>query len=281
MSGVCGKNAVVGEDGNCYRPCADGWEPLNNGTLCAKKCPAGYGGTGSVVGSTNACIRPAFERETKPMLDCKPGATRMYDKCLLGCPNGTKAHFNLCVPSCPKGFVESSDGLSCQAEFMKRQAVPREACYANETRIAGRLCLKECEEGMVPLETNPELCYATVPVGIQQYFWTGDPKFQQKPGPLIAKVIFARTIETATCAEEYEALNGICFAKCPLGTSALGTQCLSNCPPEFEFTNNQSACLRPTKPREKIQGLGANLIQILVGLLIVFAVVFGLGFLLK
>lgn len=280
MSGVCGKNAEVGDDGNCYRKCPDGWEPLNNGAVCAKKCPSGYGASGSTPGSTDACIRPAFEREIKPMLDCKPGATRQYDKCLLACPVGAKAHFNLCVPSCPRGFVESSDGLSCQAEFMKRTATPREACYSDETRIGGRLCLKPCEEGMVPLETNPELCYATVPTGLQQYFWTGDPDFQQTPGPLVAKVIFARSIETAQCTIGYEALNGVCFSKCPQGSSELGTQCLAECPSDFKFTNNQTACLRPSKKRERIEGFFASFTRVLAIIAGVFAA-FYFSFLLK
>jgi hypothetical protein len=183
----------------------------------------------------------------------------MYQKCLLGCPTGTKNNFDLCVPECPPGFVETPDGLSCQAEFVKRSAVVREACYANETRIAGRICLGPCATGTVPLEEDSELCFATVPVGLQQYFWTGTNNFSTEIGPLVAKVIFARSQESVTCLPEYENLNGSCFADCPTGSSALGTQCLASCPSGFLLTNNQTACLRPTKKRAVVQSVGQSI----------------------
>jgi hypothetical protein len=260
MSGIGPGNcdaskSEVGADGQCYAYCPVGWSPLDNGPMCAKDCPQGFGPAGTTDGSTVACLRPAFSREIKPTLSCPPGADRLFDKCLLDCPLGTHKKFNLCVPDCPVGFVETPDGLSCQAEFMKRTATVREACYANETRIAGRICLGPCDAGTVPLQSDSEMCFSTVPVNLRPFFWTGDPNFASDIGPLVAKVIFARATEGATCATDFVPFNGRCFAKCPTGSTDLGLQCVANCPSDFKSIGNQSACLRPTMKRAVVKNV--------------------------
>lgn len=241
-------NSQLGADGQCYSFCPDGWTPVNNGQWCAKNCPTGYAAT-TVSDSEVTCLRPSFPREIKPQLQCPAGADRLFDRCLLACPTGTKANFNLCVPDCPPGFVQTADGLSCQAEFYKRTAVVREACYANETRVAGRVCLGPCDSGTAPMPGNVEMCYALVPEAVKQFFWSGDAKLGSRPGPLVAKVIFAREQSNATCASGYVPMNGSCFAQCPTGGQALGTQCVADCPEGFKSVNNQTACLAPTQKR--------------------------------
>jgi hypothetical protein len=281
-TGNCPQGASVGSDGRCYKNCPPGYAPLQNGSLCIADCPQGYGPSASADNNAGSCIRPAFEREVKPNLACPPGADRQFDKCLLDCPLGTHKDFNLCVPDCPPNFVETPDGLSCQAEFFKRVATVREACYANETRIAGRICLAPCDAGTVPLETNSELCYATVPAQFQPFFWTGDPKFQASIGPLVSKVIFARAQAPATCLTNFVSMNGQCFADCPSNSTAVGTQCLANCPRNFNNTANQTACIRPTIQRQRVLNIWQRAesvfvtVGIIIGTLLAVSLVFNI-----
>jgi len=250
------KTSQQGSDGKCYKKCPPGYRPINNGPTCAKKCPGGF--IESDV-NVSVCIKPAAPREMKPFLGCPQGADRMYDKCLLGCPVGTTKKFSLCVPNCPPGFVESKDGLSCQAEFVKRVVTIREACFNNEVRVDGKFCMSPCEYGTVPFIDNSELCYATVPTSLQQYFWSGDPKFVTGISPQISKIIFSRTIGPSTCATNFEPLNGQCFADCPINSKPVGTECLVDCPSGFQTTTNQSACLRPLITRAQVVGLGQEI----------------------
>jgi hypothetical protein len=185
------------------------------------------------------------------------------------------------MPDCPPNFVTSKDGLSCQAEFIKRVATVREACYANETRIAGRLCLAPCDVGTLPFEDNSELCYATVPNNLTQYFWTGSPTFQQNIGPQVAKVVFSRTVIPATCGPYFDTSNGKCYAKCPDGASELGTECVADCPPDFLNVSNKSACIRPTMPRGQVIPLTERIGRIIKNIFIVIGVFLVLGLLFK
>lgn len=284
MSGVGPGNcdaskSEVGSDGRCYAYCQTGWSPLDNGPFCAKDCPQGYGPAGTTDGSSVACLRPAFPREIKPMLSCPTGADRLYDKCLLDCPLGTHKNFNLCVPDCPPGFVDTPDGLSCQAEFMKRTATVREACYANESRVAGRICLGPCDAGTVPLEANSELCYSTVPANLRPFFWTGDSKFASDIGPVVAKVIFSRSTGAATCSTDFLPVNGRCFSKCPNGSTDLGLQCVANCPSDFKSVGNQSACLRPVVKRAVVTGVLGSIEAFLKNILYGILAIMGLSLL--
>ena len=260
------RNSEVGADGYCYPYCKTGYSPVDNSVVCAENCPAGFLSSGATAGSTLACIKPSFAREIKPNLGCPTGADRQFDKCLLGCPVGSTKKFNLCVPTCPPNFVETPDGLSCQAEFTKRVATVREACYANETRVAGRVCLSPCSTGTVPYGANSELCYATVPANLWPLFWTGSPNFSNwdSPGPLISKVLTSRETQSATCSIGYESLNGQCFADCPTGASPLGTHCVVDCPATFTTSNDQSACLRPSYKRIRIRSFIDNAGHILL-----------------
>lgn len=270
------KKSQVGDNGLCYKYCPEGWSPVDNGPLCAKNCPEGFIGIGSVAGANLACVKPSFPREIKPQLNCPPGADRQYDICLLDCPVGTKKSFNLCVPECPPGFVESSDKLSCQAEFFKRVAVVREACYANETRVSGRFCLSPCPAGTVPFKDNSEMCFSSVPANAQGYFWTGDSNFQSDINPIISKIIFPREKQSATCASDFEALNGQCFSDCPDGAQGLAKLCYADCPSDFKAINNQSACLRPTQKRAIVTSLLGSVKNILEQFFIaVIVVIFG------
>lgn len=250
-------NSEVGSNGLCYQYCKTGWSPVNDGPICAKDCPAGYAPIGTTSGgpSGGACLKPSFQREIKPTLNCPIGSERQFDKCLLGCPSGTTEKFNLCIPDCPPNFVETKDGLGCQAEFVKRTATVREACYANETRIGGRICLAPCEAGTQPFAENSEMCYATVPITARAFFWTGDKNFTSNISPIISKIISPRTQISATCEKDYENISGQCFAKCPIGSSGLANQCYADCPSDFGVINNQSACLRPTQQRQVVEGL--------------------------
>lgn len=270
------KNSQLGADGRCYEFCPDGWTPIDNGPVCAQNCPDGFATTTTEDGQ--ACLRPMFPREIKPFLQCPPGADRMYDKCLLSCPAGTKNNFNLCMPECPPGYVNTQDGLSCQAEFYKRTATVREACYANETRIGGRYCLGPCDAGTVPLEENSEMCYAVLPSAVAQYFWTGNSNLAQKSGPVVSKLIFARTQTTAFCEESFVPLNGSCFATCPTGSKNLNTMCYAECPPGFDDTNNQTACTAPTKPRKVVlstfDNIGRVLRNIFLGIILIVVLSF-------
>ena len=242
------QKSQLGADGRCYAYCPEGWSPIDNGPFCAQNCPPGYLPTTTGL-SSQSCLRPSFQREVKPMIQCPAGSDRLYDKCLLGCPVGTTAKFSQCVPDCPSGYVETPDGLSCQAEFFKRTATVREACYANETRIAGRYCLGPCQAGTVPLQDNSEMCYATVPPALARFFWNGGSQFKQQVGPIISKIIFARSQSNAYCNPDFVPLNGQCFAKCPTGSQALSTECLADCPTSFKSVNNQTACLSPVRRR--------------------------------
>lgn len=276
----CPSYAEIGNDGNCYASCLTGWSPLDNGPLCAKNCPAGYFQSGTTPDAQLTCVKPAFQREVKPQLICPSGADRLYDKCLLDCPLGTKKKYSLCMPDCPPNFVTSKDGLSCQAEFIKRVATVREACYSSETRIAGRICLAPCDVGTLPFADNSELCYATVPSNLTQYFWTGSPTFQQNIGPQVAKVVFSRTSIPAVCGPYFDTINGQCYAKCPTGSSELGTECVADCPANFPNVDNKSACIRPTLPRDRIVPLTERIwnvlkyILIAIGLLLLTGLLF-------
>jgi len=254
------RKSEVGFDGTCYEYCPTGWSPLDQGPICALDCPPGFAPVATTQGDAPACLRPSFQREIKPTLQCPPGADRQYDTCFLVCPDGTKKNFNLCIPTCPSGFMESPDGLSCQAEFVKRVATVREACYADETRIGGRICLAPCPSGTVALDSNIELCYAAVPAAVRQYFWSGTDKFQNEVGPVVAKVIFARTQTTATCLNDFAPLNGTCYADCPTGSQALGAECVADCPSKFKVTNNQTACLRPTRKRQVVRTITQTIV---------------------
>jgi len=266
------KTSEVGSDGYCYSYCADGYSPVDNGLVCAKNCPLGFLSIGSVPDSTLACIKPSFSREIKPNLQCPSNADRQFDKCLLDCPVGSIKKFNLCIPQCPPNFIETPDGLSCQAEFTKRTATIREACNANETRIGGRFCLSPCSSGTVPYGANAELCYATVPSSLWPYFWTGDNSFSNwtNSGPLISKIISARGVSDATCNPNYEPLNGQCFADCPAGSKALGPNCVADCPAGFKNSSNLTACIRPSYKRHRetsfIQNIG-NVARWFIGIL--------------
>lgn len=151
----------------------------------------------------------------------------------------------------------------------------REACYANETRVAGRICLSPCSSGTVPYGANAELCYATVPSALWPFFWTGDKTFSNwsNSGPLISKILTSRSQSDATCAPGYESLNGQCFADCPAGSMPLGPNCVADCPDTFKSVDNQSACLRPSYRRAKITSFIDNLGHIIRYIL------FGIAFL--
>jgi len=262
------KNSQLGQDGRCYDFCEDGWAPIDNGPFCAQKCPKGFAPTTTVDGQ--ACVRPAFNREIKPFLQCPEGSDRMYDKCLLACPPGTTNNFNLCLPDCPPGYVDTEDKLSCQAEFYKRSATVREACYANETRIGGRYCLGPCDAGTVASEANSEMCYATLPASVAQYFWTGNSTLAEKSGPIVSKLIFARTQSNAYCQDGFVPLNGSCFANCPEGSQNLSTQCVAECPVGFKTSNNQTVCVCPVKRRNvrlsTLDNIGVILRNITLGI---------------
>ena len=268
---MCSKNSRLASDGLCYELCPDGWSPLNNGPMCAKNCPQGFAQSASITNSSLSCIRPTFQREVKPLLHCPADSDRQFDVCLLGCPNGTKAKFSLCVPDCPIGFIESPDGQSCQAEFTKRKAIMREACYLNETRVGGRFCLSPCPIGYTPSQENEELCYALLPPGLQQFFWSGDSiiKTNGQPGPILSKIIFQRSLQGATCESDYQAMAGQCFAKCPSNSTALGSECVANCPADFKSNANQTACIRPqaksNRVKNLIQSIGSYLLYIASG----------------
>ena len=278
-TGNCPTGSSMGSDGFCYQDCPPGYAPIQNGPECIKDCPPGFAPSAAADNNPGSCVKPAFDREVKPTLACPPGADRQFDKCLLDCPLGTHKDYNLCVPDCPPNFVPTPDGLSCQAEFFKRVATVREACYANETRIAGRICLAPCDAGTVPLETDSELCYATVPPQFQPYFWTGDPKFKANIGPLVAKVIFARSQSPATCLANYVSMNGQCYADCPQNASAIGTQCLANCPASFKNTANQTACVRPTLRRQKVLSIWQRAESVFQAVAIGLAVFLGISLL--
>jgi hypothetical protein len=264
-SGNCNsKNSEVGFDGQCYALCPPGWTALDNGPICAKNCPSGFAPVND-AGGTPICIKPQFLREEKPNLQCPIGADRLYERCYLDCPVGTQKDYNLCVPVCPSGFMETLDGLSCQAEFVKRSATVREACYSNETRIGGRTCLAPCPAGTAPFDQNIELCYSIVPPSVRPFFWTGASTFSNKvnvdesTGPLIAKVIFARTQTDATCLTGFEPLNGSCYANCGKGSSNLGTQCVADCPSGFKNVDNLTACERPTQTRPIVRSVAQSI----------------------
>lgn len=268
------QNSELGSDGLCYELCRAGFSPVNNGPICAKNCPSGFASIGSVDGANNACIKPNFSREIKPNLACPVGADRQFDKCLLDCPLGTHKKYNLCIPDCPPNFVETLDGLSCQAEFTKRKATIREACYADESRVNGRVCLGPCPVGTVPYGSNAELCYSTVSPALWPYFWTGSQNFKTwTNGALISKVIFSRIQTSATCSEKYEPLNGQCFADCPTLSTALGTQCVADCPSDFRNTSSRSACIRPTYKRKVVRSILGSIESTVKNTIIVIMVI--------
>ena len=281
-SGNCDpKKSEVGADGLCYDFCPSGWSSVDNGPKCAKNCPLGFGASGTTQDSNLACIRPAFIRETKPPINCPTGSDRQYDKCLLDCPLGTSKKFNLCVPSCPTNFVETADGLSCQAEFVKRIATVREACYANETRIGGRICLGPCEAGTMALKENSEMCYATVPPALRTLFWNGGSDFNADIGPLISKIIFSRTQTSSTCPNNFESLNGQCFANCPFGSTAVGPHCMADCASDFKSTSNQSACIRPIRNRAVVTGVIGSIEALFSKFFLFIVSILGVAFLIS
>jgi len=269
----CPNNSEIGNDGKCYRNCPAGYTALNNGPFCALNCPQGYAPSGLVDGALPTCLRPSFQREIKPVIFCPTGSDRHFDKCYLACPSGTSAKYDLCIPDCPKGFVESKDKQSCQAEFIKRIATVREACYANETRVGGRICLGPCDVGTVPYADNSEMCYSVIPTNLRQYFWTGDKSFSSDIGPVVSKLIFARTVVPATCGTDFTSLHGQCYAKCPTGSKAVGTECLADCSAPFKTSANQTACIRPVITRPVVVSIwntiGSIFVKLFVGILII------------
>jgi hypothetical protein len=269
---VCPKNSRLGSDGICYENCAEGWSPIDNGPMCAKNCPLGFAQSASITSSSLSCIRPTFEREVKPHLSCPAGADRQFDVCLLDCPLGTRKKFALCVPDCPIGFIESSDGLSCQAEFTKRKAIMREACYENETRVGGRFCLSPCPLGYAASKENEELCYALMPEGVQQFFWSGDSTVVAKgqTGPVISKILFSRSLTPAVCETDYDAYASQCYAECPDNSLSLGAQCVADCPEYFKSNANQTACIRPTVKSKPIKSFIQKIVDGILAALSIF-----------
>lgn len=219
--------------GNCYQPCPDGWEAVNE-TECRQLCPDGY------MSTNTTCLRPIVARETSPAIQCPPGATRVYDECLLACPENTSANFEVCTPNCPPGFTESLDKTSCLSELMNRTAVIRDACYQGEVR-SGAFCLRPCPAGTAPYPADVSMCYRLVPEAFQNYFITY--------GATSSKVTFQRTIVPATCPVSYVPQDGTCYAPCPPLTSADHSLCYLNCPSGFPSLDKNVACLRPTVPR--------------------------------
>lgn len=270
---VCPKNSRLASDGRCYELCPDGWTAIDNGPVCAKNCPAGYSQSASVNGISLSCIRPSFDREVKPFLDCPDGADRQFDMCLLGCPVGTKKKFNFCVPECPDGFVNTPDGLSCQAEYTKRKPTIREACYENETRVGGRICLSPCPLGYAPDSENAELCYSLLPDNLKNYFWTGTSNTSKATGPILSKIIFSRTLVNAKCSMNYQTFSNQCLAECPKNSQDQGLECVANCPPDFKNNANQTACIRPQVISKQIknifQQIGSGIVYVVYGFLLV------------
>jgi hypothetical protein len=279
-------SSEVGADGKCYALCPAGFERIDNGPSCAKVCPPGFvtmpaPESGPKAGQP-ACLRPSLVREVKPMVWCsEPGATRQYNTCFSECPKGTSAKFELCVPDCPVGFVNTSDGLSCQATFVKRQAVVREACYENETRVDGRVCLAPCPSGLVAVADQPELCYAPVPQNVQNLFWSGDPKsIGVNLGPLVAKLITPRGQSPAGCdLANFEPLFGQCYANCPPNMKPLGAECIMDCPDGFLQAAGSLVCLPPivktpvvATVTEKIESVIRTIGYILAGLVVIAVV---------
>ena len=216
-------------NGNCYYPCPDGYEEVDN-LFCRQKCPFGFANTDT------ACIRADVAKSTYPIIQCPNGATRVYDKCLLACPSGTTEEFELCIPNCPFGFVESPDGGSCISELIPRQAVLREACYQGETR-SGNYCLQPCPENTNVYALDETVCYRQVPPEVSRFFVTYNATS--------AKVNFQRTIVPTVCPTGTTLQNGECHGPCPDGTSSDGSKCLVQCPSGFANVG-VGACLRPT-----------------------------------
>lgn len=215
-------------NGTCYLPCPDGWEETED-NMCRQNCPYGYNQTDS------ACIRPLIERQQEPLIECPPGAQRVYNQCLLACPEGTTANFEICVPDCPAGFTTSADQLNCISELIPRTAVIREACYQGEKR-SGAYCLAPCPEGSVEYAADPTVCYRTMPINVQQYFITY--------GATSAKVKFQRKLVNTTCPVGYKNEAGICYKDCGSGSKSDGQYCMLECP--SGFTSIQSGgCARP------------------------------------
>lgn len=252
--GDCATPNTLGPDGKCYAPCPSGYEPIDSYT-CAGTCPSGY------LTTDLSCIRPLFPREIKPYIGCPTGSTRLYDICLLPCgSDAVKAQFELCVPQCPDGFSETADRLSCQAEFARRSATVREACYANETRL-NNLCLSACEMGMVPYELDPELCYRPLPSTLQPFFWngtSGSGNTLTHASPIVSKVITPRARQAATCPQNFDNVNGVCYGECPVGTQAIDTHCAASCPPGFLLSPNKTACVRPVLRRQIAGNTGVS-----------------------
>lgn len=262
---------VVGQNGQCYAPCPDGYEGVSENT-CAKKCPSGFAATDS------ACLRPVSQRETQPFLRCPAGAQRQFDVCMLGCPNASiiQEVFDMCVPSCPPGFTSSDDGLSCQSEFQRRSATLREACFANEDRL-GNMCLSPCQAGMEALPSDKELCYRKLPDTLRAYFWNGGSDAESSA--IVSKLIFPRQKVLATCSQGYSNVNGKCYADCPSNAEAVSTTCVVSCPKDFRTSPNRTACLRPTVVRVDTGRAPESRLTIVYKVGIVFGVIIVLAFL--
>lgn len=243
-AGNCLVPNVVGQNGQCYAPCPDGFESITE-TTCAKKCPPGF------IVTDTACMRPVSQRDTQPFLRCPAGAERQFNVCLLACPNESVIQevFEMCVPACPAGFTTNDDGLSCQSEFQRRSAVLREACFANEDRL-GNLCLSPCQAGMEALPIDKELCYRKLPEALRAYFWNGGT--QEESSAIVSKLVFPRQKVLAVCSDDFSNVNGKCFANCPLNAEAVSTTCVVNCPKDFKTSPNRTACLRPMMERVNV-----------------------------
>jgi Fe-S-cluster-containing hydrogenase component 2 len=107
--------------------------------------------------SEGGCIRPGLPRDKKPFLACPVNSTRITEQCWVNCPTGTVEEFELCSPICPFGFITTNDGNTCEAEFIKRTAVPRSACFDGERRIEN-LCLSACPQGTSEDSVDATLC---------------------------------------------------------------------------------------------------------------------------
>ena len=251
----------TGSDGRCYAPCPAGYSPFGNTNLqCIQNCPPGFSE------AAGGCIRPRLPRDKKPFLQCPAGADRIAEQCWLPCPTGTVAEFEVCKPVCPEGFVESGDGMTCEAEFVKRQAEARPACFPGEERL-NNLCLSACPEGMTTYDQDATLCKYVVPQNVRQYFNT--------VGFVSAKIVFGRNRVDATCLTGYSTAGNDCYSECPLNSDALTETCLVRCP--VGFTQYEFSCARNTISRTMLQGLGGEIggtiIKVFIGFVILFFLV--------
>ena len=260
----CGPpNESVG--GVCYLPCPPNFQTYpKNKAQCIQTCPSGF------MEAEGSCIRPTVPRDRKPTLDCPPGATRIAEQCYLPCPNGTHAEFEICVPDCPPGFVETSEGTICEAEFIKRSSNARPACFPGETRV-NNLCLSACPANMIPFPDDVSLCQYVVPEGVQQYFST--------IGFVSAKIITGRPRIDATCQKDFVPASEGCFGLCPLNSDANNDSCVVRCPAGFVQT--ASSCARQIINRAQAPTFGSQVLNvfhiILTGFVIFVVATFVIG----